>query len=149
VVVRVAVVGGVGVAVGVAVGVRVLVERAVRVHHEVLLGLRGGEVGEGRLGELVVAVAGVPAHGHGDGRGGHGGRGRRLVVVRVVETQLPLQVVVGAPVAGARSGRRAVELLVLVVASVLGLCGSAALAALAALPLARSHRRSLALLAGP
>lgn len=45
----------------------VLIECAVRVHHEVLLGLRGGETGEGSLGELVVAVAGVPAHCHGDG----------------------------------------------------------------------------------
>lgn len=58
------------VCVGVGMSVCVLVEGAVRVHHEVLLGLRRGE---GDLGELVLAVAGVPAHCHGDGRGGNGG----------------------------------------------------------------------------
>lgn len=57
----------------VCVGVRVLVECAVRVHHEVLLGLRGGETGEGRLGKLVRVIARVPAHCHGNGRWGNGG----------------------------------------------------------------------------
>lgn len=51
----------------VCMGVCVLVECAVRVHHEVLLGLRGGKTGKGSLGELVGVVAGEPAHCHGDG----------------------------------------------------------------------------------
>lgn len=57
----------------VCMGVCVLAECAVRVHHEVLLGLRGGETREGSLGELVGVVARIPAHCHGDGRGGNGG----------------------------------------------------------------------------
>ena len=51
----------------VCVGVCVLVECAIRVHHEVLLGLRGGEIGEGTLGVLVMVSAGITAHCHGDG----------------------------------------------------------------------------------
>lgn len=52
-----------------------LAEGGVRVHHKVLLGLRGGQIGQGSLGELVEVVAGIAANCQGDGRGRNGGCG--------------------------------------------------------------------------
>lgn len=50
----------------VCVGVCMLIECAIGVHHEILLGLRGGDIGEGGLGILFRVVTRVPAHCHGD-----------------------------------------------------------------------------------